>query len=35
MDYKRQVAEHSDLNWDGQVDEYDDGEVVTEETDGT
>lgn len=29
-DFKAIVAEQSDLNWDGQTDQYDDGEPVKE-----
>jgi len=29
-DFKEMIAQQSDLNWDGQTDQYDDGEVVKE-----
>lgn len=28
MTFKEKIAEQSDLNWDGQTDQYDDGEKV-------
>lgn len=30
MSFKERMAEQSDLNWDGQTDQYDDGEKVGE-----
>lgn len=27
-DFKEMIAQQSDLNWDGQTEQYDDGEVV-------
>lgn len=30
MTFKEKMAEQSDLNWDGQTDQYDDGEKVGE-----
>ena len=30
MSFKEKMAEQSDLNWDGQTDQYDDGEKVGE-----